>query len=277
MAERKYSILHIPVLSFFSKDLYRDVGLNWRGTCFGYLLLLLAVCWIPWMVQVHTGLNEFVKNEAPKMVSQIPTITIKDGIASIDEPQPYYIMHPDSNDIAGIIDTAGTITTLADSNAFALITETEVIFKEDDLQTRTFSFEDIKDFTLNHAKLNKWLSTFQKLAVPVMYPSVLAFSYVYRIIQALIYAAVGLLFAYGFKTKIEYPAMLRLAVVAVTPAIIINTVVSLSNVVFRGMWLLYLAIAMAYLAFGVKAVSEAQQPENEPTFGLPPEQFGDRL
>jgi hypothetical protein len=277
MAERKYSILHIPALSFFSKDLYRDVGLNWRGTCFGYLLLLLAVCWIPGMVMIHLSLSEFVKNEAPKLISQVPTFTIKDGIASIDEPQPYYIMVPDSNEVFAIIDTTGIVTSPADSNAYALITKTEIIYRENDIQTRTFSFAEIKNFTLDQAKLNKGLETFRKIAVPVTYPFVLAFSYVYRIIQALIYAAVGLLFAQGFRTKIEYPAMLRLAIVAVTPAIIVNTIATIAGFVGCGIWLFYLCIALAYLAFGVKAVSEAQGPMEEPTFGPPAEQFGDQI
>lgn len=277
MAERKYSILHIPALSFFSKDLYRDIGLNWRGTCLGYLLLLLAVCWIPGILMMHLSLSEFVKNEAPKLISQVPTFTIKDGIASIDEPQPYYIMVPDSNEVFVIIDTTGTVTSPADSNAYALITQTEIIYRENDIQTRTLSFADIKDFTLDQAKLSKWIDTFRKISVPVMYPFVLAFSYVYRIIQALIYAAIGLLFAQSFRKKIEYPAMLRLAVTAVTPAIIINTIATLAGVVGCGIWLLYMAIALAYLAFGVKAVSAAQQPAEEPTFGPPPEQFSDRM
>jgi len=277
MAERKYSILHIPALSFFSKDLYRDVGLHWRGTCFGYLLLLLAVCWIPTMIIIHFGTTEFVQNEASKVVSQVPVITIKDGIASVNEPQPYYIMAPDGNDVFIIIDTTGTVTSLADSNAYALITKTEAIYKENESQTRTFSFANIKDFTLDQAKLNKWLATFQKLFAPVMYFFAIAFSYVYRIIQALIYAATGLLFAKGFKTKIEYPALLRLAVVAVTPAIIINTIATIAGVVTCGIWLLYLAIALAYLAFGVKAVSDTQRPMDEPTFGPPIEHLGDQM
>lgn len=277
MAERKYSILHIPVLSFFSKDLYLDVGLNWRGTCFGYLLLLLAVSLIPFMVIMHISLTEFADNEAPKIISQVPTLTIKDGIASIDELQPYYITLPDSNELLAIIDTTGTVTSLADSNALLLVTQTEAIYKENDVQTRTFTFADIEDFTLDQAKLNEWLQIFRKVAIPVIYPSVLAFSYAYRIIQALIYAAIGLLFAQAFKTKIEYPAMLRLAVTAVTPAIIINTVASLAGFVYCCMWLLYFAIAMAYLAYGVKAISEAHQPMDEPTFGPPPEQFNDQL
>jgi hypothetical protein len=88
---KRYRIFHIPVLAFFSKGLYTDVAFNWKGTCLGYLFLLLAVCWIPAMIELDSGLDNFVETEAPKIISQVPTITIKDGVASIDEPQPYYI------------------------------------------------------------------------------------------------------------------------------------------------------------------------------------------
>jgi hypothetical protein len=40
---KKYSIFHIPVFSFFSRELYRDVGMHWKGVNFLYLLLLLAI------------------------------------------------------------------------------------------------------------------------------------------------------------------------------------------------------------------------------------------
>ena len=44
---KRYSIFHPLVLSFFSKSLYRDVGKNWRGTGLLYLLLIIALLWIP--------------------------------------------------------------------------------------------------------------------------------------------------------------------------------------------------------------------------------------
>lgn len=274
---RKYSILHIPVMSFFSQDLYCDVGLNWRRTCLGYLFVLLALCWIPSMVKVHLGLSEFIETEAPKFVSQVPTITIKDGLASVDEPQPYYIVDPDTNDVLIIIDTTGTITSIDDSNALGLITSTEAIYKEDELQTRTFNFAEIEDFTLTQAKINRWLNTLRTLAVPVMYPAVLAGSYVFRIIQALIFAAVGMLFAYWCKTQVGYMAMLRLAVVALTPAIIFKTVINIAGAAFCGVGLLYIGMTLAYLFVGVKAVAEALQPTDDVEIGPPPTQFQDQI
>ena len=125
---KRYSIIHVPVLSFFSKDLYRDVCYNWKGSGFVYLLLLLSVCWIAPMVKLHVGLSDFVDNEAPKMVTQIPVITIVEGKASIDEPQPYYIQEPETGENLIVIDTTGTITSLEGTEVFALITETIMDF-----------------------------------------------------------------------------------------------------------------------------------------------------
>ena len=31
---RRYSIFHVPVMSFYSRALYRDVGLRWKGIGF---------------------------------------------------------------------------------------------------------------------------------------------------------------------------------------------------------------------------------------------------
>ncbi|MCP4352919.1 MAG: DUF1189 domain-containing protein, partial [Desulfobacterales bacterium] len=122
----QYSIFHIPVFSFFSKSLYRDVCLRWKGTCFVYLLLLLSVCMIAPIIRMDGVLTKFVDNEAPKMVSQLPAFSIVDGKVSIDKSEPYNIKEPETGETLIVIDTTGTITSLAETQAKGLITETEV-------------------------------------------------------------------------------------------------------------------------------------------------------
>ena len=126
---KKYSIIHAPVMSFFSMDFYRDVGLNWKGVGFGYLFLLLAVFWVPKIIRIQWMASDFVEYEAPDVVGQVPEITIADGEVSIKEPQPYYITMPDSNKAIAIIDTTGSIVSLEDSNAFCLLTKTDFIMR----------------------------------------------------------------------------------------------------------------------------------------------------
>ncbi|MCI0404254.1 MAG: hypothetical protein L0212_12175, partial [Acidobacteria bacterium] len=70
---RKYSILQPLLLSFYSKDLYQDVGQHWRGTGFLYLFLLLALAWIPIALKVHTGFVQWLNENAPAFLLQVPS------------------------------------------------------------------------------------------------------------------------------------------------------------------------------------------------------------
>lgn len=260
---KKFSIIHIPVLSFFSKELYRDVGLYWKGVNFSYLLLLLAICGIPVMIKVHLAFSNFVDNDAPAVVEQVPEITIIDGEVSIKEPQPYYIKYPENGDILAIIDTTGTIKSLEDPNTICLVTKTKVMWRQSKVETRTIDLSGVKNFVLDNKRIMGWLHTAEKFIAIIMYPFALLGSYLYRIVQALIYAAIGLLFALWCKVTLSYAALLRLAVVAVTPCVIINTILSLAGIHLPYIGLLYLLVALAYLLFGVKASSQTPRTQEE--------------
>ena len=94
-----------------------------------------------------------------------------------------------------------------------------------------------------------------------MYPLALLSSYVYRIIQALIYAAIGLLFASTCKVTLSYGALLRLAVAAMTPCMIIKMIFGLAGVAFPCIGILYILIILAYLYFGVYSCSQTPPAE----------------
>lgn len=259
---KRYSIFHLPVLTFFSKDLYADIGLNWKGVNFLYLLLLLAVCGVGAMVKIHRDLNNFVTNDAPALIDQVPEITIYDGQVSIKEDQPYYITAPDSGEVLIIIDTTGKIKSLEETEAFCLLTKNKVITKKNEFQNDSYDLSTIKSFSVNSEQITGWAKFGGKFAAPVIYPFVLIGSYVYRIVQVLIYAAVGMLLASICKTKLSYAALIRLAVAAITPGIIVYTILALAGNAIPFYW--YLIAAMGYLFFAVKSVSGAQA-QTQPT------------
>lgn len=268
MTMKKYSIIHIPVLSFFSKKLYRDVGLHWKGVNFLYLLLLLAICWIPAMIKIHVGFTGFVEDYAPGIVEQLPEITIDNGEASISEPQPYYIKDPESGNVLAIIDTTGQIESLEGTDAFCLLTRDKVITKKSNVENRTYNLSQIKHFVLNSERVMGWMRTANKYLVIAIYPFALLGSYLSRIVQALIYAAVGLMFAVWCKVTLSYATLLRLAVVAMTPCMIAKTIFGPALIpLFFVTKLIFLAITLSYLFFAVKANSEVivmQEETEEP-------------
>jgi hypothetical protein len=113
----------------------------------------------------------------------------------------------------------------------------------------------------------KFLHITKKVFAIILYPIALLSSYVYRIIQALIFAALGLLFASFCKVSLSYAALLRLAIVAMTPCMIIKTAFGLAGVHFPYAGLLYLLVTLAYLCFAVYACS--QTPPAQQQFPFP--------
>ncbi len=257
---RKFSIIHVPPLSFYSSELYQDVGLNWKGTGFGYLFLLLAVCTIPGMFKFQKGLSNFIDERSPQFVNQVPKITIEKGKVHIDEQQPYYIRVPDSNEIAAIIDTTGQIQSLDDSNAFVLLTSTKLLSRQSKTEIRTYDLTNVKHFVLEQSAITRCLDIIKKVLAPIFYPFVLSGSFVFRIIQSIIYAAIGLVFAGWCKTKLSYLSLIRLSVVAMTPCIIVRTILEYASVriPLPGLW--FFMVAMIFLFHGVKACSQINGP-----------------
>lgn len=257
---KQYSKIHIPVLSFCSKSLYRDVCVNWTGTGFAYLGLLLAVCWIPTIASMHQALSRFIEDDASRIVSQIPTISIVDGEASIAEAQPYYIRDSWTGKALAVIDTTDNPDSLADPDASVMITRTAAIVKKNTVETQTFAFKEVKELTIDRDTVSHWLGVAKAYAALVLYPLALLGSFVFRIVQALLYAAIGMLFASWCNSKRTYAELLRLSVVAVTPCIITTTLLGIVplNVPALGLWC-FLA-TMGYLWFGIKAASAEASP-----------------
>lgn len=251
---KRYLLFQALYLSFFSKDFYQDVRKNWKGTVFLYLLVLLALTWIPVMVSMHAGLSAFVDNEAPKYINQIPKITIIKGEVSLDRPAPYTIIVPDTKAPLVVIDPSGKITSLDQTPAFVLLTKTKFMTRQQNrAETRIYDLSQIQSFTIEQEQVNGWVQAFRKWFAFVAYPFALAFSYTYRIVQILLYAAIGMLFVSTLKTSLDYMDVVRLTAVAITPAVILNTAHSLLNFHVPYFWLFCFLIAMGYLFFAVKA------------------------
>jgi hypothetical protein len=263
---KKYSIWHIPFMSFYSSDLYRDIGLNWKGICFGYLFLILAVCLLPDKVQLQIGISSFIQNDAPGIVSQIPEITIAAGVASFAAPQPHTITAPKTGKVLAILDSTGKYTSLDKTDALALITKNNVIFRTKDKagvdEVKTYSFEDINEFKMDRQRINDWIDMAGKYLVPAYYALMLLVSFLLKITQLLIFGAIGLFIASWVKINLRYAAALRLSAAAVTPSLIIETVSNLFRIPIPLGDTLSILLAMYYLYFGIKAVSQPDNPQS---------------
>jgi hypothetical protein len=258
---KKYSLLHAPFLSFFSKDLYKDVGQNWKGIAALYLLLLLAFCWIFETWAVHTKVSQSIANEAPPFIEQIPEITIADGNVSINEPEPYFIYDPKTNGVIAIIDTSGQYDSLDNTEAYLLLTKNKLIGRKSETETRVYDLSGIDNFFLDQAKVNQYVDIFRRYFPFVFYVFAVISSFLFRIVLVLIYGAIGFLFCKIADVRLTYKTLIRLAVIAITPAVLLDTVLEISGINIPLFWLISFVIAMSYLYFGVRANKVQSVPE----------------
>ena len=250
---KRYSILHPFALSFFSKELYNDVAHHWRGAGFLYLLLLLTICWVPTCIKVAADFFKFANAEAPGIVDQVPNITITNGEVSISEQMPYTIKNPKNDETLAIIDTTGQ-TTVESSNVPVLLTKTSLMIRQTNRsESRVYNLSGVKQFSLTKERLYSWLDLAKTFLPIIIFPFMLLGSYVYRILQALLYAAIGLIFVSVLNSGLTYTALLRLSVIAITPVLILDTIRSLTGPTIPFWWLICFLIAMGYLYFGVKS------------------------
>lgn len=268
---KRYSFFHALFMSFFSKSLYKDVGRNWRGTGLLYLFMLLVIVWIPTMIKMQIGFSRFVDWEAPAITQQIPRITIKNGEASTDVETPYFIKDQQGNPIA-IIDMTADYQNLDDTPATVLLTKKKVFVRSERRgETRSYDLASVGSFEMDRARVEGWLQTAKRFLVPVLFPIVLIATFIFRAIQILIYAGIGLLFARMLDTSLSYKTLMRLAAVALTPVLLLNLLLEFLPFSIPIWWLFGTVIGLAYLFLAVKSNAESmpEYPAPPPPYAPP--------
>ena len=217
--EKRYSLFHPLVLSFYSADLYKEVAATWRARAFVYLLLLLALCWLPITVKLNQSLAEYVKTEVPEIAAGIPTITISHGEVFIDAPQPHVIYEPSSGQELAILDTTGQVTSLDGMEARLLLTKTSLVYAKSQYETRSWDLSEVEDFVLDEELVLWFFDLLSSWLVVLLYPLAVAASYIFRLALVPFYGGIGLLLSSILKTKLAFLNLCALAIVAMTPGV----------------------------------------------------------
>jgi hypothetical protein len=256
----RYGYLQAIPMSFYSSALYREVGESWNSDVILYLMLLLIVCWLPAQVLIQMHLSEYVPPVATFYAQQIPVITIKNGIVSTPEDRPYLITNKKEQIVTAIIDTSGKHLTIdkEPDSVTLLLTKTEMITRNNDnikIHKLSSTLNQIIDPQKIKIKIIAWVNWLWVIIFPVVFMASLA----YRLLQALFYAAIGKIYSLMIDIELSYTIILRLAIVAVTPAIILKTVLTILNYQAPALTFLYFAVAIGYLIFAIHANENEQE------------------
>ena len=216
-------------MAFYSKEFYRDVAWEWRGTGFGYLFILVGFVSLMMCVELHQKTQKLPAEVRPFLEKFPEELTITKGVISTKESLPYIFNDPDTKEPMVIIDTSQEKPPADLGSVKVFVARTKIAFQKSKYETRVFDLSSIDNLVLTPKKLEQWVETFFKWIAAVLFPFVLAWFYFYRIIQALLFSIATVILLKVFKTQLGYGAALRLTVMAMSAPLLVLELVEIAS------------------------------------------------
>ncbi len=259
-----YSGLHALYMCFFSKDLYRSVVRTWKGIAFLYLFLLIMTSWLLISVKVYFVMSEVMNGPVKKLVDRLPVVEIQNGEFKMDKPSPYRLNlnSADSMDPAvrssnkevpvAIFDATTDDVKSDETIPFTVTKHFLYIQNGHDAKAQEFELKSFGDLKYTREAYLELIEAI-KLWVPIVIFLVAGpISFICCGILSLILGAIGMASANGMNVKLTYGECVRIACVAFTPSVLIDTLLKLLPMPQLPIWpIIGFVAAVGYTIFGV--------------------------
>src|SRR5215510_4610442 len=246
-------------MSFYSAEAYVACAREWGGIGGLYLLLVLTLSWVPMAIQWNSKVRTFASTAVPAVQAQLPTITIKDGIMTSQPPGRHVIRIPPIQDEPFLIvdDSIDEVPATSDSDVLYLTRREAGTIQPKRNERRIWALTGQSSITVTPDGVGRFFRALSFWILPLGFLFAIVGSLVFRLVQILIYGAVGQLLAQQQKVTLEYVALVRMSALALTPVIALQTVMGFmsSEPAWYLRWPLAIAIALGYLWFGIRALA----------------------
>jgi hypothetical protein len=266
---RRYSLFAAP-FRFWSPAFWRDIGQRGRGIGFWYMFFLLLITWGIVFGKWYPAFKEFINTEAPKVISQVPAITIKNGVVSTDPPGRHEIRNPDNNQLFAVIDTEDETNTPPPERPSVLLTRDALITRDAQDAVKITPLKEVKDFHLDQSDLYQIADKGRAYFWVAFAPVVVVGSFIGRLVLMLVFGLIGLGFASGTGAKVGFGGLMRLAAIAMTPIIVIDTVLMVTPIPPLGCGWTLIAIAMELILLFLAVRANAPDASAPPPGGYMP-------
>ncbi|HAT9634899.1 TPA: DUF1189 domain-containing protein [Legionella pneumophila subsp. pneumophila] len=263
-----YSYWQALYMSFYSKRLFVDVGKHWRGIGLIYLLLVIAICSIPFSIRIASDFNKTFNQQIIEPLLQLPTVYVQNGNVIFDKPMPYLIRN-DKNQVVIIIDTTGKVADFTEEYPYLniLIKKNSINFLlptpellgsspvneqkgvpivqplDKDMNMVFDGKKIIQDNAINGLKYASQL---------MIYPIVVAILYSIMVTVLLVIAFLGQVFSkIFFSFTISFKKSSRLLMVASTPMLVVLVTMLSLHFIFPGFGVILLILLAAYYSYGI--------------------------
>lgn len=222
----------------------------WRTL--GHLMLLVAIASGVTTWQAMRATRDVVRKIEPEL-AKLPKITIRDGKASADVPQPWvYRFGNDDHgrQIVFVIDTKGRGRGLRDDELGLLLERTQVTLKWDD-EENTFSLDKVPDMTIGPDTARAFIAHWMR-RLPFYFAALFVAIFLFtKITQALLLVLAAL--AGSARRPLRFGQLFSIGVYALGPAVLLDVAAAFVPVPFT--IVLYCAVAIVYAVLGARRAS----------------------
>jgi hypothetical protein len=265
---KRFGFFRAIPMSFYAAELYRDVGRQWKGTGFLYLMLLLAICWLPTAARISLNLRGFAATEVPKLTADLPEISIKGGVMSSRPPGRFELRDDDRpqrrEPVFIVDDSIDEVPSNLPPDTIMLTRHELGMNRSNRAERRVFKLSAFGDLEFTRQGIRDFLSGLQFWVPPLAYVFLFLGSLIFRFLQACVYGSLTKRLARSKQVTLDFRSALRIAAVAVTPVIVLRTLIWFlpSEPAWYFRWPIAIAITVFYLQFAIGAI--AAEPSEAP-------------
>jgi Protein of unknown function (DUF1189) len=189
---------------------------------FGHYLLLVVLCCSLYAFATTSWLNTNLSPHLAEFAQSVPTISVTDGQASVEIEQPHFFEI--EKEVIAVIDTTQDPDVYLDEyKQIVVISKDRISSKDTNGKVQSFKFSEIEsNFTVDAALVQDWVNVLESWFLPGLFIVCFLWQVCWKAVQVLITATIVTLIQ---KSRPEFAVHLKLATMALCPAMIFGVVV----------------------------------------------------
>lgn len=256
------------LLCVISARFYVEVIRRWRGLGFIFLAMVLMLVSIPCAMKLHVIMAEELRTMNEIVVPQMPRIEIKNGQASTNVPQPHIIREDPKNPNSAawaLIDTNLEKIDLTSRQEYVVVIRNDIYMKAGPETGQYIRVQMGPDEVLEPNMIKVFCTIMSHISGWIFYPILVFRNFLIWSLHALLLAGLSSLMLMGRRIGAKFPDLLRMCIVACTPAIYLETIAFLAEVRWD-LWSMVLAIvAVMYVTSALRAAADDMLEPSEPS------------
>jgi hypothetical protein len=225
----KIGLIQTPLFAFFSKDLYAGVTTSWKGTGILYLFLLVLMSWTVTCLSVAYAVSTAVHNvEVRNFCQKIPAMNFESGKLSIDKPLPYTIQDDKAGTTLAVFVKEHKSMELSETDPPIVITPEYMLVR--DQKGQPLNFADLEKalpgLKFSGADIMAVMENTPTILSGIVFTVGLLPIFIGHLLVLLAYGGIEMLLASSMEARINYSTALRLAAVAMTPTVLLSTILT---------------------------------------------------